>query len=814
MKIAFYAGHIGSQGLVPSRQHGGGEMHTFGLLSILNQFYDVTAIVPNGVYPAFESAAEYGIDLQNLDWKPIGDSFEWVRAYDVLISMNHAQMAPPVCRRNILSVFFPQYPEWDVSGYDTIITNSQYTATWVKRYWGRDATAIYPPVPVRDITAKTAGLEKQKSIVSVGRFFDVPGGNNKQHLTLLKAFQDLMRPDWTLTFVGAVQNAAYYQRVRDAAAGDSRIYFHHNLTREQYLELLGKSVFIWAATGYEAKKPSSKEHFGIFPVEGMAAGCIPIVHNSGGTPETGCLTWDSPQELIDITKELQSDPEKLVALINEMPQRALRFDIEERVKDVIEVIERPIVLNNHDWQSKIFLPELKPEDIKVGIMSDSPMTTTGFGTVSHAVVRGLMKRGFRVVSFGIQDPQTTYPRLNPPDMEALLDKVLGKFDLRKTSRQTLQQALVEELHKIEPCTVWRGCRHDSGNWDALEDFIRIERPDVLYLNYDPGNVRLMIDHLRDIKCSAPIVAYMPIEGKPVIAQYIELLRLIKVLNGKPILYTRYGVEAVKEAGGPACQYLYHGADHAAFQVLPEEQRRQLRLALGWENKRVLMFVGRNKRTKGFGTLLQTAKLLKESGHREFVWYLHTSPYDMMQNSSMPLDQMALDMGIEDVIVFPPDFNQLKGIPYDSPAFTGQAKVTEGDVGGARRAILSSLSLIERYNLADIYVNMSELEGFGLPTLEAMGCGLPVISVDDQGVQKEVLGNAPVYVPVSHWDPSWHTGAKLAQANPMNVAEAILKVSKDDKLRMSMSIESREQWAKYKWDDTVNGLMKAILEQIE
>lgn len=40
---------------------------------------------------------------------------------------------------------------------------------------------------------------------------------------------------------------------------------------------------------------------------------------------------------------------------------------------------------------------------------------------------------------------------------------------------------------------------------------------------------------------------------------------------------------------------------------------------------------------------------------------------------------------------------------------------------------------DRYREADVYVNASRYEGFGLPTLEAMACGTPVIQADNHGM---------------------------------------------------------------------------------
>ena len=50
-----------------------------------------------------------------------------------------------------------------------------------------------------------------------------------------------------------------------------------------------------------------------------------------------------------------------------------------------------------------------------------------------------------------------------------------------------------------------------------------------------------------------------------------------------------------------------------------------------------------------------------------------------------------------------------------------------------------------YNLAEVFVFPSWREGFGLPPLEAMACGLPVVA-SDRPAMPEILGDAALYAP--------------------------------------------------------------------
>jgi glycosyltransferase involved in cell wall biosynthesis len=54
-------------------------------------------------------------------------------------------------------------------------------------------------------------------------------------------------------------------------------------------------------------------------------------------------------------------------------------------------------------------------------------------------------------------------------------------------------------------------------------------------------------------------------------------------------------------------------------------------------------------------------------------------------------------------------------------------------------------LVQIYNQAELFVYPSLLEGFGLPPLEAMSCGLPVVAFDHSSL-KEVIGDAGILIP--------------------------------------------------------------------
>jgi len=92
-------------------------------------------------------------------------------------------------------------------------------------------------------------------------------------------------------------------------------------------------------------------------------------------------------------------------------------------------------------------------------------------------------------------------------------------------------------------------------------------------------------------------------------------------------------------------------------------------------------------------------------------------------------------------------------------------------------------LISLYQEAEAFVTPSLLEGFGLPGLEAMTIGLPVISANASCLP-EIYGQAAVYF------------------NPLEVkdmAEKIEKVVKNKKLKQELIKKGYQQVEKYSWE---------------
>ena len=95
-----------------------------------------------------------------------------------------------------------------------------------------------------------------------------------------------------------------------------------------------------------------------------------------------------------------------------------------------------------------------------------------------------------------------------------------------------------------------------------------------------------------------------------------------------------------------------------------------------------------------------------------------------------------------------------------------------------------------YAGAEMFVFPSLYEGFGLPPLQAMAAGVPVIS-SPAGSLREVLGEAAIYI-----DP--HDSA--------TIADAIRALASDRDLRGRLAIDGRRQAALYSWEKAARETM--------
>ncbi|MCM8833544.1 MAG: glycosyltransferase family 4 protein [Candidatus Omnitrophica bacterium] len=103
-----------------------------------------------------------------------------------------------------------------------------------------------------------------------------------------------------------------------------------------------------------------------------------------------------------------------------------------------------------------------------------------------------------------------------------------------------------------------------------------------------------------------------------------------------------------------------------------------------------------------------------------------------------------------------------------------------------------------YNGCEVFVFPSLYEGFGFPVLEAMGCGVPVVTSNISSLP-EVVGDAGILV------------------NPENkeeIAEAILSILNDQNLKKTLSKKGIERAKLFSWENTAKKTLELYKKVVQ
>jgi glycosyltransferase involved in cell wall biosynthesis len=100
-----------------------------------------------------------------------------------------------------------------------------------------------------------------------------------------------------------------------------------------------------------------------------------------------------------------------------------------------------------------------------------------------------------------------------------------------------------------------------------------------------------------------------------------------------------------------------------------------------------------------------------------------------------------------------------------------------------------------YNCADLFVYPSLYEGFGLPPLEAMACGVPIITSNTSSLP-EVVGNAGIMV-----DPN----------DIESLSDEMYRVLKDKELKHQMSRDGLKRSKMFTWEKMANEVLETYNE---
>lgn len=286
-----------------------------------------------------------------------------------------------------------------------------------------------------------------------------------------------------------------------------------------------------------------------------------------------------------------------------------------------------------------------------------------------------------------------------------------------------------ESQDLDPVKVLGSGQYNFGV-DVLPAYIADEQPDLVLTIMDCRMLGPIAEQLRE----APLACWVPTDTSPLSRPEHAFLAASKAV---PIAMTRWGEKQLQDAGDLSnIRYIPHGVDTDAFDHWPFgdtvnkiEDRKMLGIP---EDAFVIGVVAANSDAirKGFTEQFEAFRRYRQVNQAAHLC-VHTVA---RTTSNWNLEELGLEMGIENDVSFSQPLPQLTGRINDE-------------------------HMARLYRSFDVLSMCSYGEGFGVPMIEAMACGTPVVATDF-GAMAEIAGPVGFMVPGQpFWNPVhkswWH-----------------------------------------------------------
>ena len=242
-----------------------------------------------------------------------------------------------------------------------------------------------------------------------------------------------------------------------------------------------------------------------------------------------------------------------------------------------------------------------------------------------------------------------------------------------------------------------------GNADMVRAMIHQQKPDILWFMTDPRFYTWLWDIEHEVRAHLPMVYYHVWDNYPypsfnkVWYNSTDHIACISKL-------THDIVQTVSPTVGSS--YIPHAVDMDIFSPMEPEIAAAFRKEKNLDDKFVVLWNNRNARRKQSGSLIYWFKafLEKNDAYGKATLIMHTDPKDVHGQD-------------------------LEAIMQELNLLNGEILISKNKV--------DAIDLAGMYNMADVTINISDAEGFGLATLESLSCGTPIIVTMTGGMQDQV-----------------------------------------------------------------------------
>lgn len=230
-------------------------------------------------------------------------------------------------------------------------------------------------------------------------------------------------------------------------------------------------------------------------------------------------------------------------------------------------------------------------------------------------------------------------------------------------------------------------------WSYAANLINLINPDVVISCQDFPYAQALYYNCRIDWSRRSMVVITPIDGEPIAEEW---LRLVDDVDGVMVI-SQFGVEAMKRAG-KRVGLCPPGIDRHYFRPASPEERKALRAKAGFQDEAFI--VGMMAMNQGRKDIPHTLD--------GFAKFAIDKP-----NAYLLLDMDRVNPAGWNI----PSLMKTKGIPESKVIFKEDL---------IKRGVSE---LRDRFCLLDVHGVLAHREGFGLPLMESMACGIPTYAMD-------------------------------------------------------------------------------------
>lgn len=357
-----------------------------------------------------------------------------------------------------------------------------------------------------------------------------------------------------------------------------------------------------------------------------------------------------------------------------------------------------------------------------------------------------------------------------------------------------------------------------GAW-KFEDVILDFKPDAVLSIKDPWMDLYQINS--PAKPYINLIWMAPVDARPLQDEWVEAYSKADGL----LTYQDWGYSVLKEQGGDNFNWFGSACPAASEAFKPFKQREKIKSILNLpDNTKIIGTVMRNQRRKLFPYLFAAfRKFLDESKRQDVILYCHTSYPD---NNGWRIPALLKEFNLSSKVVFTyicePRFDKNGNSPNKNcnaifPS-TFQDMITTCPQCGIYSAKCTSAgigvpeqTLANIYNIFDLYVQYSNMEGFGMPICEAAACGTPVCGTDYSAMSDNIRRLDGYPIPTLTLQKEIETGRYSAIPDERAFVDYLHKffAMSDTDMRLKR-IKTRECYdAYYSWDKAADKWSTAI-----